>query len=178
MFNNNSPLVFSTCIQGRHFFAFPIYFIKLNSETQNTKTQEFKLEEKNHQKQEEIHIQYKEHTNPKINHNSYIYPGQSKNYYKTLGNKLSIFIQENFDETEIREDQNIQQFIQRDSKKYNREHFKYLIKSKKGRQIIKLYFGNYLWCSSVLKQARSDIDFYLNLNQQIFKKKKKNLEIK
>ncbi|CAD8141719.1 unnamed protein product [Paramecium octaurelia] len=173
MYNINSAPVFSACFKGRYYWAFPVYCLKLQRETQHQVITEMKLEQTEQKQEKENSIQETDNPNPTTNNNSYMYPGQSKNYYKTLGQKVHSFIQNNFDVKELKKDRHIYKFLNVKRQNYNKFHLKELIKSKIGKQVIKIYFGNFLWCSSILEKSRSDITYYLSQNKNIFKRKHK-----
>ncbi|CAD8052412.1 unnamed protein product [Paramecium sonneborni] len=172
MLNISNP-IYKICIEGRHFLAFPVYVIKQPRQVQSIESQEQKLEEVEVNRESNIEKQ-QEKSETKIIFNDYMFPGLSKNYYKNIGNNLSQFIISNFDIAEIREDRKIQKFLKIGKQNYNKKHIQQLIKSRTARQIVRMYFGNFLWCSSILKQMRSDVEFYINLNRSIFKRKIKN----
>ncbi|CAD8043493.1 unnamed protein product [Paramecium primaurelia] len=171
-FDQNSYPIYKQCIDGRHFLVYPIYFIQKVNRQESSVNQELKLEEPEHKI--ETKIENKEHKNyDPMDFNTYMFPGQSKNYYKNIGNQFASFIINYFDKTEILKDPKISKFLKIKKQKYTKMHFQQLMKSKKARQLIKIYFGNYLWCSSILKRMKSDVEFYLSLNQQIFRRKPK-----
>ncbi|CAK90860.1 unnamed protein product (macronuclear) [Paramecium tetraurelia] len=173
MQNFNPAPVFSACFEGRYYWAFPVYRLKLQRETQHQVINEMKLEQTEQMQEKKNFIEQNQDPNPTTIHKSYMYPGQSKNFYKTLGQKVCSFIQNNFDVKKIKKDLHISKFINVKRQNYNKSHFRELIKSKIGKQVIKIYFGNFIWCSSILEKSRSDIAFYLSLNKKIFERKHK-----
>ncbi|CAK55984.1 unnamed protein product (macronuclear) [Paramecium tetraurelia] len=170
MFDCNSYPIQKVCIDGRYFLAYPIYIIRQANQKESSQNLEIKIEE--HKQNDNTSLQY-QYNNDTINFDPYMFPGQSKNYYKIIGNKLASFIIKYFDKTEIIKDKTIEKFLKTKKSKRAKKHMILLMKSKIARQIVKIYFGNYLWCSSILEQMKSDIQFYLCLNKQIFRRKSK-----
>ncbi|CAK62112.1 unnamed protein product (macronuclear) [Paramecium tetraurelia] len=101
----------------------------------------------------------------------YIWPGETKNYYKNIGKKLASFITNSFDQSYVREDPFVNQFVKMQGQNYNRIHFQKLFTSKIARRIATEFFGNYQWCSQFILQNKTELGLYLRHNKQMYKRK-------
>ncbi|CAK70682.1 unnamed protein product (macronuclear) [Paramecium tetraurelia] len=127
--------------------------------------------EKKEQKNKENDTDY----NKKI----HIFPGQTKNYYKNMGQKILKFIVEQFqDDAKVMSDSYIKQFMKISSQGFNRNALLKLKKSRIARKIIKLFFGNYKWVKPFISQHKAELDLYFRYNTQVYcpQKKQKILE--
>ncbi|CAD8065580.1 unnamed protein product [Paramecium sonneborni] len=103
-----------------------------------------------------------------------IFPGQTKNYYKNIGQKINKFIESEFSEfSQIKQDKIIQKFLRIDKQKYNRDSIQKLMKSKKGRRICKLFFAQFKWVIPFVSQNKTDLDLYFRYNRILCVKKQR-----
>ncbi|CAD8157515.1 unnamed protein product [Paramecium pentaurelia] len=103
----------------------------------------------------------------------YLYPGQSKNYYKNMGQKIANFILQEFSEdNEIIQEPYIKKFLKMDGQKFNRNSIQQLIKSKKGRRICRLFFAQFKWVKPFVAQHKTDLDLNFRLNRQFYQNRK------
>ncbi|CAD8147926.1 unnamed protein product [Paramecium pentaurelia] len=107
----------------------------------------------------------------------HIFPGQSKNYYKNMGQKIVRFIFEHFqDDQNVMGDTYIKQFIKITSQGFNRNAILKLKKSRIARKILKLFFANYKWVKPFISQHKAELDLYFRYNTQVYSSKKKQLQ--
>ncbi|CAD8050702.1 unnamed protein product [Paramecium sonneborni] len=165
-------------LQG--FFYCPFGIIDIQAYLRSLIASQYMLENKDDIKvKQEIKEEYESESIQKVckkniqKFTPYIYPGETKNYYKNIGKKLSSYIINNFDQTLVKQDQVIMKFLKIDGQNYNRNHFKELLNSKMATKIAKNFFGNFMWCSLFIEQNKTDIDLYFRHNQQIFRRKKR-----
>ncbi|CAD8143211.1 unnamed protein product [Paramecium pentaurelia] len=173
--------------QGLIYYPFGIYlgliqptYLQAYYQMLNQKEQEdVKQEVKEEYDSESIKKEYESKSIDKdckkniVKFSLYIWPGETKNYYKNIGKKLSSFIINSFDQPQVKEDPFIIQFINMESQNYNRIHFQRLFHSKIARRIAANFFGNFQWCSQFISQNKTDIDFYLRHNKQMYRRKKR-----
>ncbi|CAD8133869.1 unnamed protein product [Paramecium octaurelia] len=162
--------------QGLVYYPFGIYmypvpgpYIQACQQFQEVEEQIVKQEVKEEYESESIQEVRKKKI---VKFSPYIYPGETKNYYKNVGKKLSSFIINSFDQQIVKQDPFIIQFVKIQSQNYNRMHFQKLFKSKVARRIARKFFGNFLWCSKFIQQNKTDIDLYLRHNQLMYQRKK------
>ncbi|CAD8071573.1 unnamed protein product [Paramecium sonneborni] len=136
-------------------------------------------------KEEFIECQKTEKCNLKIevtemSNYCHMFPGQTKNYYKNIGQKIKKFIYTQFSEfSQIMSDLAIRKFLKIESQKYNRNSIQKLMKSQKGRKICRLFFAQFKWVKPFLTQNKTDLDLYFRYNRTLcIKKEKKQKKIK
>ncbi|CAD8212335.1 unnamed protein product [Paramecium octaurelia] len=101
----------------------------------------------------------------------YIWPGETKNYYKNIGKKLSSFITNSFDQPYVKQDPFVIQFVKIQGQNYSRIHFEKLFTSQIARKIATQFFGNYQWCSQFIQQNKTELGLYLRHNKHMYKRK-------
>ncbi|CAD8049447.1 unnamed protein product [Paramecium sonneborni] len=164
--------------QGFYYYPFGVYEIPF--QLPNILTSQYKLVNNNELKiKQEVKEEYESESQQEackkkiVKFSPYIYPGETKNYYKNIAKKLSSFIINSFDHTILKQDPVIMQFLKIQDQHYNRIHFQRLFSSKIGRKMAKKFFGNFIWCSQFLEQNKTDIDLYFRHNKLMFIRKKR-----
>ncbi|CAD8134108.1 unnamed protein product [Paramecium pentaurelia] len=172
---SNSSIPF----QGLFYYPYGIYlcpvplpYIKTCQQLQDDRQfMNVKQEVKEEYESEPIQEVCKKHI---VKFSPYIYPGETKNYYKNIGKKLSTFIINSFEQPIVKQDPFIIQFIKIQSQNYNRMHFQKLFKSKVALKIARKFFGDFQWCSKFIQQNKTDIDLYFRHNKQMYQRKKRD----
>ncbi|CAD8159879.1 unnamed protein product [Paramecium octaurelia] len=144
-----------------------------------TKQEENEEKEKEVGYQESLKLNKNNTTNEITQSNNFchIFPGQSKNYYKNMGQKLAHFILQEFsDDKEIIQEPAIKKFLKMECQKFNRNSIKLLIKSKKGKKICRLFFAQYKWVKPFVVQNKTDLGLSFRYNKLMYLKSKSTLE--
>ncbi|CAK71505.1 unnamed protein product (macronuclear) [Paramecium tetraurelia] len=173
----------NTCVHTN--LIFPLHMLYFAQFMNSIKSEiEIKLEE-NEEKEKEVVCKESQ----KINKNNitneitqknnfcHIFPGQSKNYYKNMGQKIAQFILQEFsDDKEILQEPAIKKFLKMESQKFNRNSIELLIKSKKGRRICRLFFAQYKWVKPFLVQNKADLGFSFRFNKLLYSNRQSTSE--
>ncbi|CAK62425.1 unnamed protein product (macronuclear) [Paramecium tetraurelia] len=130
---------------------------------------EVKNEENSQQQEKNLKLVEYQNTNQREDKKIHIFPGQSKNYYKNMSQKIVKFIFEHFqDDERVMNDSHIKKFVKIPSQSFNRDSILKLKKSKLARRILRLFFANLKWVRPFISQNKAELTLYFRYNKQLY----------
>ncbi|CAD8147849.1 unnamed protein product [Paramecium octaurelia] len=147
------------------------FFNKNVQQQQQTKQEELLPQVKNEDLSQQHKKKVVEQQKPSSSDDKkiHIFPGQSKNYYKNMSQKIVKFIFEHFqDDERVMNDSHIKKFIKIPSQSFNRDSILKLKKSKFARKILRLFFANLKWVRPFISQNKAELSLYFRYNKQLY----------